>query len=105
MAIKRPENAKHFGLRARGVPNNPPPILSYYLVCGKNKQMSGGRSTFFGLRDSAGGGRPGAADQSDLLKALKLQAILKSANSGSKNVNTRLHTESAIQRSIFYNPV
>ena len=79
--------------------------------------MSGGRSTFFGLRDSAGGGRPGAADQSDLLKALKLQAILKSANSGSKNVNTRLHTESAIQRasynpnqqaiqrSIFYNPV
>ena len=79
--------------------------------------MSGGRSTFFGLRDSAGGGRPGAADQSDLLKALKLQAILKSANSGSKNINTRLHTESAIQRasynpnqqaiqrSIFYNPV
>jgi hypothetical protein len=79
--------------------------------------MSGGRSTFFGLRDSAGGGRPGAADQSDLLKALKLQAILKSANSGSKNTNTRLHTESAIQRAsynpnqqaiqrtIFYNPV
>lgn len=79
--------------------------------------MSGGRSTSFGLRDSAGGGRPGAADQSDLLKALKLQAILKSANSGSKNINTHLHTESAIQRasynpnqqaiqrSIFYRPV
>lgn len=79
--------------------------------------MSGGRSTFFGLRDSAGGGRPGAADQSDLLKALKLQAILKAANSGSKNINTSIHTESAIQRasynanqqaiqrSIFYNPV
>jgi len=79
--------------------------------------MSGGRSTFFGLPDNANGGRAGAADQSDLLKALKLQAILKSANSGSKNVNTRLHTESAIQRasykpnqqaiqrSIFYRPV
>ena len=79
--------------------------------------MSGGRSTHFGLPDNAGGGRPGAADQSDLLKALKLQAILKAANSGSKNVNTRLHTESAIQRasynpnqqaiqrSIFYRPV
>jgi len=79
--------------------------------------MSGGRSTFFGLRDSAGGGRPGAADQSDLLKALKLQAILKAANSGSKNINTSIHTESAlqrisynanqqaIQRSIFYRPV
>jgi hypothetical protein len=78
--------------------------------------MSGGRSTSFGQRESVGG-RPGAADQSDLLKALKLQAILKAANSGSKNVNTRLHTESAIQRasynpnqqaiqrSIFYNPV
>jgi hypothetical protein len=79
--------------------------------------MSGGRSTFFGLRDSAGGGKPGAADQSDLLKALKLQAILKAANSGSKNINSGIHTESAIQRqsynanqqaiqrSIFYRPV
>ena len=79
--------------------------------------MSGGRSTFFGLRDSAGGGKPGAADQSALLKALKLQAILKAANSGSKNINTSILTESAIQRaaynpnqqaiqrSIFYNPV
>lgn len=78
--------------------------------------MSGGRSTFFGPRESVGG-FPGAADQSSLLKALKLQAILKAANSGSKNVNTRLHTESAIQRasynpnqqaiqrSIFYRPV
>lgn len=78
--------------------------------------MSGGRSTFFGPSESVGG-FPGAADQSSLLKALKLQAILKAANSGSKNVNTRLHTESAIQRasynpnqqaiqrSIFYNPV
>jgi hypothetical protein len=78
--------------------------------------MSGGRSTFFGPSESVGG-RPGAADQSSLLKAIKLQAILKAANSGSKNVNTRLHTESAIQRasynpnqqaiqrSIFYNPV
>jgi hypothetical protein len=78
--------------------------------------MSGGRSTFFGPSESVGG-FPGAADQSSLLKAIKLQAILKAANSGSKNVNTRLHTESAIQRasynpnqqaiqrSIFYNPV
>ena len=78
--------------------------------------MSGGRSTYFGPSESVGG-FPGAADQSSLLKAIKLQAILKAANSGSKNVNTRLHTESAIQRasynpnqqaiqrSIFYNPV
>ena len=78
--------------------------------------MSGGRSTYFGPSESVGG-FPGAADQSSLLKALKLQAILKAANSGSKNINTRLHTESAIQRasynpnqqaiqrSIFYRPV
>ena len=79
--------------------------------------MSGGRSTHFGSPDRPGGGRPGASDQSDLLKALKLQAILKSANSGSKNINTSIHTESAIQRAsynanqqaiqrtIFYRPV
>ena len=79
--------------------------------------MSGGRSTYFGLPDNANGGRAGAADQSDLLKAIKLQAILKTVNAGAKNVNTRLHTESAvqrasynpnqlaIQRSIFYRPI
>jgi hypothetical protein len=80
--------------------------------------MSGGRSTFFGPRESVGG-FPGAADQSSLLKALKLQALQKAAlaSSGKNSVNTHLHTNSyinriqynanqqAIQRSIFYNPV
>jgi hypothetical protein len=80
--------------------------------------MSGGRSTFFGANESVGG-RPGAADQSSLLKALKLQALQKAAlaSSGKNAVNTRLHANSpingaqynanqqAIQRSIFYNPV
>jgi hypothetical protein len=65
------------------------------------------------------GGRPGAADQSMLLKALKLQALQKAivATSGKNMVNTHLHANSpinrvqynanqqAIQRSIFYNPV
>jgi hypothetical protein len=81
--------------------------------------MSGGRSSFFGLRDSAGGGRPGAADQSMLLRALKLQALQKAliASTGKNSVNTHLHSNSAvnrvsynsnqqaIQRTIFYNPV
>lgn len=80
--------------------------------------MSGGRSTFFGASESVGG-RPGAASQSDLLKALKLQTLQKVAlaTSGKNAVNTRLHTNSvinylqynanqqAIQRSIFYRPV
>ena len=73
----------------------------------------------FGSPDRAGGGRPGAADQSMLLKALKLQALQKAmiATSGKNMVNTRLHANSpinrvsynanqqAIQRSIFYRPV
>ena len=80
--------------------------------------MSGGRSTFFGARDSVGG-FPGAADQSALLRALKLQALQKAliASSGKNMVNTHLHANSpinrvsynanqqAIQRSIFYRPV
>ena len=80
--------------------------------------MSGGRSTFFGANESVGG-RPGAADQSSLLKAIKLQTLQKAfiASSGKNMVNTHLHANSpinraqynanqqAIQRSIFYNPV
>jgi hypothetical protein len=80
--------------------------------------MSGGRSTSFGPRESVGG-FPGAADQSALLKALKLQALQKAAlaSSGKNSVNTRLHANSpinaaqynanqqGIQRSIFYRPV
>jgi len=73
----------------------------------------------FGSPDRPMGGRPGAADQSMLLKALKLQALQKAivATSGKNMVNTHLHANSpinrvqynanqqAIQRSIFYNPV
>ena len=73
----------------------------------------------FGSPDRAGGGRPGAADQSMLLRALKLQTIQKVyiASAGKNAVNTHLHTNSvlnrlvvnanqqAIQRSIFYKPV
>ena len=73
----------------------------------------------FGSPDRAGGGFPGAADQSMLLKALKLQALQKAivASSGKNMVNTHLHANSAvnraqynanqqaIQRSIFYRPV
>ena len=83
--------------------------------------MSGGRSTFFGASESVGG-RPGAADQSSLLKALKLQAMVKinAANRAAgiyRQANTAIHTSSAIdraqynanqqaiQRSIFYSPV
>ena len=75
--------------------------------------------THFGSPDRAGGGFPGAADQSALLRALKLQALQKAAlaSSGKNSVNTRLHANSpvnsaqynanqqAIQRSIFYRPV
>jgi hypothetical protein len=79
--------------------------------------MSGGRSTSFGLPDNANGGRAGAADQSDLLKALKLQAMYKGYLSGQKTTQTSIHQHSvisriqyrpnqqAIQRSIFYRPV
>lgn len=83
--------------------------------------MSGGRSTFFGASDSVGG-RPGAANQSDLLKALKLQTLVKVGNANAavgiyRNPTTHLHASSpieraqynanqqAIQRSIFYNRV
>jgi hypothetical protein len=73
----------------------------------------------FGSPDRPGGGRPGAADQSMLLKALKLQALQKAlvASTGKNMVNTHLHANSpvnrasynanqqAIQRSIFYRPV
>ena len=73
----------------------------------------------FGSPDRPGGGRPGAADQSMLLKALKLQTIQKVylASAGKNSVNTHLHTNSvlnrlvvnanqqAIQRTIFYKPV
>jgi hypothetical protein len=73
----------------------------------------------FGSPDRPGGGRPGAADQSMLLKALKLQTLQKVylASSGKNSVNTHLHANSlvnrlqvnanqqAIQRSIFYKPV
>jgi len=75
--------------------------------------------THFGSPDRPGGGRPGAADQSALLRALKLQTVQKVylASSGKNAINTRLHTNSvlnrlvvnanqqAIQRSIFYRPV
>jgi hypothetical protein len=75
--------------------------------------------THFGSPDRPGGGRPGAADQSALLRALKLQALQKAliASSGKNMVNTHLHSNSpinrasynanqqAIQRSIFYRPV
>lgn len=79
--------------------------------------MSGGRSTYFGLPDNANGGRAGAADQSDLLKALKLQAMYKGHLAGQKGTQTAIHQHSvitriqyrpnqlAIQRSIFYKPV
>ena len=73
----------------------------------------------FGSPDRPGGGFPGAADQSALLRALKLQTIQKVylASAGKNSVNTHLHTNSvlnrlvvnanqqAIQRSIFYRPV
>jgi len=73
----------------------------------------------FGNPDRPYGGFPGAADQSMLLKALKLQALQKAivASSGKNMVNTHLHANSpvnraqynanqlAIQRSIFYNRV
>jgi hypothetical protein len=83
--------------------------------------MSGGRSTFFGANESVGG-RPGAADQSALLKALKLQTMVRvnAANRAAgiyRKANTAIHTSSpidrvqynanqqAIQRTIFYKPV
>ena len=73
----------------------------------------------FGSPDRPLGGRPGAADQSMLLRALKLQALQKAliASSGKNSVNTHLHANSAInrvsynanqqaiQRTIFYKPV
>lgn len=73
----------------------------------------------FGSPDRPMGGRPGAADQSMLLKALKLQALQKAlvASTGKNMVNTSIHANSAvnraqynanqqaIQRSIFYRPV
>lgn len=73
----------------------------------------------FGNPDRPYGGFPGAADQSMLLKALKLQALQKAivASSGKNMVNTSIHANSAvnraqykpnqlaIQRSIFYNRV
>lgn len=78
--------------------------------------------THFGSPDRAGGGRPGAADQSALLKALKLQTMVKVNNANRaagiyRQANTSIHTSSsldraqynanqqAIQRSIFYRPV
>jgi len=117
--MRRPENAKHLGLRARGVPNSPPPIILCWV--GIITDMSGGRSTYFGPSESVGG-RPGAADQSALLKALKLQTMVKVNNANRsagiyRMANTSIHTASptdrvqynanqqAIQRSIFYSPV
>ena len=58
----------------------------------------------FGSPDRPLGGRPGAADQSMLLRALKLQALQKAliASSGKNSVNTHLHANSAINR-VSYN--
>ena len=115
MAINNPEKAKHLGLSAKGVPNKPPPII----LC--KYRIMPNRLIAFGPSESVGG-RPGATDQSMLLKALKLQTMVK-VNTANRAAgiyvqqNTHLHTSSpidrvqynanqqAIQRSIFYNPI
>lgn len=57
----------------------------------------------FGNPDRPYGGRPGAADQSMLLRALKLQTLQKAmvATAGKNMVNTHLHANSPINRALY----
>lgn len=75
-AISNPENAKHFGFKYKGVPNNPPPIIIM-------------QSSYFGSHSSAG--KVKVASSSDLLHALKIQTIYN-ANQTSKITPTAIHS-------------